>query len=345
MSVLANRCIGGKPRLGFAGLGWIGSQRMKVVAESGLAEIAAVCEPNQRSLDKACESLESEPTVCSSYDELILEPLDGIVIATPNTLHEPQAVLAMLRGLPVFSQKPLAISSRGTRRLLQLAQQRRLPLGVDLSYRHLAGMPELRARLQAGEIGDIVAVELAFHNAYGPDADWYYDMDRAGGGCLLDLGCHLLDLCHWLVGARTPTRVQSMCSRNGRRLPKPVSEPEDFAVADIEYQSGTHVHLSCSWRASVGCGAIISARLFGTKGGAELRNVDGSFYDFEIALHRGTDRNVLAAPPDSWSGRALLAWAQALRDQNAIVGDDGHLAATANLIDRIYGRACETLAS
>jgi predicted dehydrogenase len=206
-------------------------------------------------------------------------------------------------------------------------------------------MPELRTRLQAGEIGDIVAVELAFHDAYGPDADWYYDMDRAGGGCLLDLGCHLLDLSHWLLGARVPTRVQSMCSRNGRRLSKPVNEPEDFAVANIEYDGGTHVHLSCSWRASVGCGAIISARLFGTRGGAEVRNVDGSFDDFEVALHRGTEREVLGAPSDSWSDRALLVWAQALRGHHAVVADTGHLAATANLIDRIYGRTCETLAS
>lgn len=327
-----------KPRLGFAGLGWIGAQRLKVLAEAELANVVAVCDPQQQAIDKACEPLLRKPAVCESFDALVAQPLDGVVIATPNVLHEPQAIAAMKKGLAVFSQKPLALTRGGTDRLLALAREKNLPLGVDWSYRYLAGVPELKQHILSGELGTITAAELCFHNAYGPDASWYYELDRAGGGCLLDLGCHLLDLCHWLVGASMPEEVRAHCFRNGKRLYPPVGEPEDFVMAEIDYASGQHVHLSCSWRASVGRGAIIGCRIFGTGGGAEIRNVNGSFYDFEVAVNHGAESTLLGAPPDAWPGRALIDWTNRLGAGDGCDAETAHVATTAEVIDRIYNR-------
>lgn len=329
-----------KPRLGFAGLGWMGGQRMQALADSGLAEIHAVCEPDGRRREIACESLACPPIVCGDFEELLELPLDGIVIATPNALHEPQTAAALQRDLPVFSQKPLALSRAGTVRLLDLASRRNLPLGVDWSYRFLKGMPELRRRIAAGELGRIHSVELQFHNAYGPDAAWYYQLSQAGGGCMLDLGCHLLDLCHWLLGARGPGAVRARCFRDGTPLKPPIAEAEDFVVAQIEYETGEHAHLSCSWRASVGRGALIGCKVFGSEGGAELRNIDGSFHDFEVAIHHGTETTVLGGPPDDWGGRALKHWTSRLRGGSHSAELD-HLEQTALLIDMIYGRTGE----
>jgi predicted dehydrogenase len=329
------------PRLGFAGLGWIGGQRMQVLAASGMAEVAALCEPDPGRLGDARLSLDHPPAMCNRFDELLDQPLNGIVIATPNALHEPQAAAAMERGLAVFVQKPLALSRPGTLRLIELARRMNLPLGVDWSYRYLAGMPELKRRLDTGEIGAVTAAEFCFHNAYGPDAAWYYRIEQSGGGCLLDLGCHLLDLCHWLLGARDPVDVRARCLHAGVRLQPPVREPEDFVMADIDYASGQHVHLACSWGASAGTGAIIGGRVFGTHGGAEFRNVGGSFCDFEVALHHGAESELLGSPPDSWPGRALLDWTRRLRDGTGGGDDLDHLATTAGVIDGIYGRGKE----
>lgn len=325
-----------RPRLGFAGLGWIGGQRMRTLAGSGVAHAAAVCEPDASRLDAACAELACAPAVCPSFEELIAQPLDGIVIATPNALHEAQARAALARGLPVFCQKPLALSRAGIERLVALAQEKGVALGVDWSYRCLAGMRELRRRIQDGAIGDVVAAELCFHNAYGPDAAWYYDVERSGGGCLLDLGCHLLDLCHWLLGLSGADDVHARCFHAGRRLEPPVQAAEDCVLAAIEYSSGARVHLACSWRAAAGRGAVIGCRAFGTRGGAEIANVGGSFYDFEVAITRGTERELLGAPPDAWPGRALIEWAHALPGSGA--GELDGLAETAGVIDRIYGR-------
>ena len=325
------------PRFGFAGLGWIGAQRMQVLAESGLGQVAAVCEPDRERLHAACGHLRRRPVHCDNFAALLRQDLEGVVIATPNALHESQAAAAMMQGIPVFCQKPLALTARSTRELVALARARGLPLGVDWSYRYLAGVAELKERIAKGELGRITAVELCFHNAWGPDAAWYYDLSRSGGGCLLDLGCHLLDLCHWLVGAREPRDVRARCFRSGTRLPLPVAELEDLVTADIEYASGEHVRLSCSWRASTGCGAIIGCRIFGTEGGAAIRNLQGSFYDFEVSLNHGAESQLLGSPPDAWPGRALLDWAARVRAANGC-GDLEPLTATAEVIDRIYGR-------
>jgi predicted dehydrogenase len=327
-----------RPRLGFAGLGWIGAQRMQVLADLELADIVAVFDPHRKALDAACAPLLHKPACCESFDDLLAQSLDGVVIATPNALHEPQSAAAMERGLAVFSQKPLALSRQGTDRLLTLSRKKNLPLGIDWSYRYLAGVPELKQRIRSGELGDITAAELCFHNAYGPDASWYYDLSRAGGGCLLDLGCHLLDLCHWLIGAGDPRDVTARCFRNGARLRPPLDEPEDFVMAEIDYASGLHVHLSCSWRASAGCGAIIGCRIFGTDGGAEIRNVGGSFYDFEVAVNHGAESTLLGTPPDAWPGRALIDWTRQLAAGNGWDGKVEHVATTADVIDRIYDR-------
>ena len=108
-------------------------------------------------------------------------------------------------------------------------------------------------------------------------------------------------------------------------------------MVDIDYENGPQVHLACSWRASVGRGAVIGCRIFGTEGGAELTNIDGSFYDFEVRLNRGDQSKLLGAPPDQWPGRALLGWVRRLRDREGSE-DLEPLAMTADLIDKIYGR-------
>jgi predicted dehydrogenase len=311
---------------------------MQVLAASGAGRIAAICDPDPRRLDAALEFLDDEPETCRNFDNLLSQPLDGVVIATPNALHAPQAAAALERRIAVFCQKPLALSAAATEELVELARRMNLPLGVDWSYRHLAGLPELKAAIEGGELGTVTAAELRFHNAYGPDAAWYYDVARSGGGCLLDLGCHLLDLCHWLLGARDPVEVRARCFGRGRRLEPPVTESEDFVMAEITYASGLDVQLSCSWRASAGRGAIIGCRLFGTQGGAAIRNVNGSFYDFEVELCRGAESRLLAKPPDAWPGRALVDWARSLRDGDGCAPGVSHLVTTAEVIDLIYGR-------
>jgi predicted dehydrogenase len=358
-----------RPRLGFLGVGWIGRNRLEAVAESGAAEIAMVADPVPSAL-WAASAAAPEAAFTDSFEELLAQPLDGVVIATPSALHAGQAIAALERGMAVFCQKPLGRTAAETRRVVDAARAANRLLSVDLSYRYTTAMVRIRELIHAGAIGRVHAVDLVFHNAYGPDKPWFYERALSGGGCVMDLGIHLIDLVLWTLapphtargGARAP-RVVDMRSRlSARGQPIACSiacsdgasmdsrfdlaggdQVEDFAAVQLDLDTGATVQLRCSWRLSAGQDAVIEASFYGTEGGASMRNVNGSFYDFCAEHYQGTARTVLAEPPDAWGGRALLHWVGKLASSRCFDAEAEnlaeHLINVATAIDTIYTSA------
>src|SRR5262249_38961551 len=152
-----------------------------------------------------------------------------------------------------------------------------------------------------------------FHSAYGPDQPWFYEPRLAGGGCLMDLGTHLVDLALFVLDYPPLASSTSRLFARGRPVERSEYVAEDYATAPLDFATGATANLECWWRRHAGRDAVIEAAFYGTQGGAALRNVDGSFYDFTAEWYRGTRRGVLAAPPDDWGGRAFSAWAERLR--------------------------------
>jgi hypothetical protein len=106
----------------------------------------------------------------------------------------------------------------------------------------------------------------------------------------------------------------------------------------LELETGAVVQLACSWKLQAGCEAAISAAFYGTRGGAALRNVNGSFYDFTAERFSGTSSEILAAPPDEWGGRAAADWAIRLAAGQGFDPAAERLTEVAQVLDRIYGR-------
>jgi predicted dehydrogenase len=276
--------------------------------------------------------------VLDSLDELLDAGLDGVVIATPSALHAEQAVRALERGVAVFCQKPLARTAVETRRVIAAAKAADRLLDVDLSYRHVAGMQRIRERIAAGALGRVYAVDLVFHNAYGPDKPWFRDVSLSGGGCVMDLGSHLVDLALWCLDFPPVVDVRSRLYRQGELLGRDPDVVEDYATAEIMLATGVVVRLACSWNLHAGQDAAIAAEFHGSAGGAALRNVNGSFYDFVADEFRATSRSALAVPPDAWGGRALVAWTDRLaRGVRFDPACERH-ATVAAVLDGIYGR-------
>lgn len=301
-----------RPRLGFLGVGGIGRHRLNAVAQSGLAEIAGIADP---SADAGRDAAAAVPGVqqAATLDELLDLGLAGLVLATPYALHAAQTVRALERGVAVFCQRPLALTAQETRSVIDVARTADRLLGVDLSYRSTDAMRALRPVVQAGELGEVYAVDVVFHNAHGPDESWARDPRLAGSGCVVDLGMHVLDLALWTLGFPQVTQVTSRLYARGERLRASRTDVvEDYATALLELDTGATIRLSCSWNLPAGQDAIIEASFYGTEGGGAFRNVGGSFYDFTAELYRGTHRHTLATPPDDWGGRAALEWVRRL---------------------------------
>ena len=323
-------------RLGFLGVGWIGRHRMQALLATGAVEATAIADAVPEAIAEA-QALAPAAEIASGLDGLLEADLDGVVIATPSALHAAQAVQALERGVAVFCQKPLGRDAAEVRRVVAAARAADRLLGVDLSYRHTAGMQRIRELLQGGELGRVFAVDLTFHNAYGPDKPWFYDRALAGGGCVIDLGVHLVDLALWALDFPPVTSVSSSLFAGGRQLLPGSAEVEDYAVATLQLADGPVVRLGCSWRLQAGCDAVIEAAFYGTEGGAMLRNVDGSFYDFGAYRFRGTQRETLAGPPDDWGGRAACNWAGKLAAGAGFDAAADEFVAVAEALDRIYG--------
>lgn len=331
-------CPAGAPRLGFAGVGWIGRNRLDAIAAAGGAHIAAVTDPVADAVAKV-RAAHPDARVVPSFEALLDLDLDGVVIATPSALHAEQATAAFARGLAVFCQKPLARTATETEAVIAAARRADRLLGVDLSYRFTHGMQAIRDLIRRGELGRIYAVEAVFHNAYGPDKAWFYDRTAAGGGCLLDLGIHLIDAVLWSLGFPAVEVARGAIRNHERPDFDPAAMVEDYAAGQLELAGGAIVQLACSWRVPAGCDARIEVTFYGTEGGASFRNVDGSFYDF-VAEHFLPDRSRrrLAEPPDPWGGRAATAWAAQLAQSPAFDREVEHLTSVAATLDRLYGR-------
>jgi predicted dehydrogenase len=325
------------PRLGFLGAGWIGLNRMQALAASGRGTIAAVADLSPARLQEAAAAAPGADTT-DSFDALLEMDLDGIVIATPSGLHAEQAVRALQRGLAVFCQKPLARTATETEAVIAAARTADRLLGVDLSYRHTAAMRAVRDAVRSGVAGDVFAVDLLFHNAYGPDRGWARDPVLAGGGCVIDLGTHLVDLALWTLGFPAVTGVTSQLYAGGRRLVPPARECEDHALATLELAGGATLRLACSWETHAGQDAVIAAEFIGTRGAAVMRNVGGSFYDFTAELRHGTSVQQLVAPPDDWGGRALVGWSTRLQQGAGFDPAITSVTSVARALDAVLGR-------
>jgi predicted dehydrogenase len=325
-------------RLGFLGVGWIGRHRLEAVSASGVADIVAIADPSEENRQAARAAVPTA-SLYTSLEELLAQRLDGIVIATPSALHADQAAAALARGLAVFCQKPLGRNAAEVERVIATAAAADRLLGADFCYRTLEGVRRIRELVDDGALGRIFALDLVFHNAYGPDKDWFYDRERSGGGCVMDLGIHLADLALWLLRGPEVVAVRSHLYAAGERLEADDERVEDYAVATIELAGGVVVRLACSWLLSAGREAVIEVALHGTEGGAFLRNVNGSFYDFAAEHCVGTRREVLTRPPDPWGGRAVVGWAERLAAGHGFDPAAQRYLDAARVVDAIYHRA------
>lgn len=327
----------GRPRVGFLGTGRIGLLRMQSLLETELIEAAVISDAIPEMAASAAQ-LAPQAALAASLEELLDIGVNGVVIATPSALHADQSIQALERGVAVFCQKPLGRTRTEVADVVAAARAADRALGVDLCYRHTAGMQHIRSLVRSGALGEVFAADLVFHNAYGPDKPWFFNKALSGGGCVMDLGVHLVDLALWVLDFPEVTSVTGHLFNGGHPVARDGETVEDFATATMTLASGAVVRITCSWHLHAGRDAVIGADFYGTKGGAGFANVAGSFFDFAAYRHEGTKTTLLAEPPDAWSGRALAGWAERLAAGGGYDDRAQEFTIVADVLDRIYAR-------
>jgi predicted dehydrogenase len=211
-----------------------------------------------------------------------LKPNDIVVLATPPAFRWPQFTYAIEKGLNTFMEKPVSVDGPTTRRMMklgELASQKNLKVAVGLMVRHCRARYELKRRIDAGEIGDIVAMRayrMAGASAtVGPkpanQSELIYQIANfhsflwASGGCYSDYYIHQIDECSWMKGA-FPVEAMAVGGRHYRGD----SLDQNFDVYSVEYTYPDGTKLFYDGRNMTGCHNEFASYAHGSKGSAVI---------------------------------------------------------------------------
>jgi predicted dehydrogenase len=233
--------------------------------------------------------------VVSTIEEALAEPaVDGIVLATPPSMHRDQIVAAARAGKHVFTEKPFALSADDARVAVEACEQAGVILAVGFNRRFYPAQKKLLSLVRDGELGTILHVEGNFsHNRMGryDPAGWRMDSRESPGGAigLTANGIHAVDTMISLLGP-----VQDVTARAERRA-LPI-EALDTVSAQLRFQSGATGHLTTL----LGTPLVWRIHVFGTEGWAEVRDYH------EITIRRQNDLEETHRFPDIDIERAEL---------------------------------------
>jgi len=183
------------------------------------------------------------PQAFGDYRELLASPdVDVVHIASPNRLHHPMALAALQAGKHVVCEKPLAMNTRETAEIVRLARRSGRVFAVNYNVRFYPAVLELRRRVAAGELGDIIHVSGSyFQDWLFKDTDYNWRLLPAEGGKLravADIGTHWLDTVSFILGSRIKSVLAELGTYHTTRR-RPVGEVQTFsqATADQQYEN------------------------------------------------------------------------------------------------------------
>jgi predicted dehydrogenase len=166
-------------------------------------EVVAIHDPDNKRA-AAVGQAHGIDRLCQSLDDLLATPADVALVASPNAFHAPMGTAALEAGLHVLCEKPIATSAAGARALAQAAQRSGRELMVAFPSRFRPEVAALKQALAAGTLGELRSVRCGWVRRRGvPGAGtWFTQRRLSGGGALIDLGSHLLDLVLWFAAPR-----------------------------------------------------------------------------------------------------------------------------------------------
>jgi predicted dehydrogenase len=186
------------------GTGFIGVVHVEALRRLGVEITGVVGSTPERAAEKARAAALPDPY--PSFEAMLADPAVEVVhLTTPNHLHYPEVKATLAAGKHVVCEKPLAMDSTETAELLKLAEDSGLVHAVNFNIRFYPQVQEARARVQAGEIGDVRLVSGGYLQDWLLwDTDWNWRLDPAAGGALRavgDIGSHWLDLVQYVTGS------------------------------------------------------------------------------------------------------------------------------------------------
>lgn len=271
-----------KVKVGIIGTGGISTCHMDGYLGDERCEVSAVCDINEaRVKDYAAKY--GVPRFYTDYQEMLdSEDLDAVSVCTPNNIHAPASIAALKSGKHVLCEKPMAMNTAEALKMEAEAKKSNKLLMIGLVRRYGNDASILRDFIQNGYLGDIYYARATYLRRNGCPGGWFSDKEMSGGGPLIDLGVHIIDLVRYLMDGPKAVSVSGITfnklkNRPGIKNPKGyVSvDPgnkftvEDMAVALVKFDNGAALNVETSFSLNLEKD-VSGIELFGTKAGARL---------------------------------------------------------------------------
>ena len=272
-------------RFGFIGAGQIAYYAADAVLSHPHAKLVAVQDLHLERL-KTLQKKHSLEFAHETVEELLAnKSVDAVYIAVPNKFHVPLAIQALEAGKHVLLEKPFAMNVGEAEMAIEAAKASGKVLTVGMNQRFTADSQKIKQLVEEGVLGEIYHGKAYWRRRSGIPklGTWFGNRAMSGGGCLYDIGVHMLDLCLYTMDNFEPISVSGATyTKFGNRglgeggwglsdRSEATFDVDDFASAFIRFANGATVTLDASWAAHQAQDSLENVELFGTEGGATLR--------------------------------------------------------------------------
>lgn len=272
-----------KLRVGVIGLGFAGRTALEAFSELPDVEVIGLAGLEKDILTSLGEK-HGVPHLYEKWEDLLETPgLEAVSIGTPTQLHAPIALAALQKGLHVLSEKPLARTVAEGTAMVEASKQTGRVLKVVFNHRERGDVAALKHQIDEGQLGRIYYAKAHWmrRNGIPGMGGWFTNRELSGGGPLIDLGVHILDMALHLMGEPQISTVSADTfaelgpQGKGSRDPNANTlgsafEVEDLATAYLRLRGGGALQLETSWATYRAPGDNFGIELFGTEGGAKI---------------------------------------------------------------------------
>ncbi len=335
-----------KLRAGVIGLG-MGKSHIDGYQSHPGVEVVAIADMDAAKVEQIGNAKGIPGRYTSAEQMLEQEKLDVVSVVTPNKFHKPLTLAALAAGCHVLCEKPMAMNADEAKEMLAASKKARKKLMINFSYRFSDQSWALKKQVEDGILGDIYFGRTIWHRRRGMPGfgGWFGTKALAGGGPLIDLGVHRLDLALWLMGYPKPewvlARTYDFLGAERARQEGKTFDVEDLAAGMITFKNGASLEVEASWAANIGERELMETRLFGTKGGLLQRNVGGGYsFDAELFIERnGAQFDMHLNPPAPRPPCAQAHFADSIlnRTPHTATAEEGVI--VMQLLDALYESA------
>lgn len=270
-------------RIGVIGAGSISDMHFQGYQAHSDAILLAVCDLNeQRAMDKAKQY--DIPHVYTDYHELLANPeIDAVSICTWNNSHAEISIAALRAGKHVLVEKPLCRTVAEAEAVLAAVRETGKTLQVGFVRRYDANAQIAKNLIDQGELGEVYYAKASSIRRLGNPGGWFADPERSGGGPLIDIGVHIIDLCWYLMGRPKPiavsgntyhklgnrANIKNLSFYQAADYDPHTNGVEDIANAIIRFENGASLMIDASFTLHAKKDET-TVKLYGDRGGLEL---------------------------------------------------------------------------